>query len=400
MQLLPKMSSPKLFIIVSGEADYLPLVDELNKGDSQCRIWTADEAHTARSIKQLPNTSYVVSLLKVARSSINSQTEEIRRRLLRDANDQLSAAFRTREFSAYKDSDHQIQAELDKRIDGSLDEFRRDLSSILRSEGAQTEAAHRLALQRRYFRLAVSGAIAIALYCAVAVPLRYYDVSAPMFHLRTGLSVFWVVVAAVAFALIVSVSHDALYRFLLRGLPARDVFDSAFDEIIQIALLDAAESVEVLKKRAVGFPTSWALTCYMLSGGLPRDLLRYGRRCVEIYLEKNQGVAAVMPHLIGEVAAERVGAELDAQGIVSRLTPHGRSELRSVLEASRGGSVGMLVRLVDSLNDDSLSKINDWLQWLTDVMDVVSLNSVCEKDGEVGSLARRGVLAYSGKLRW
>ena len=168
---------------------------------------------------------------------------------------------------------------------------------------------------------------------------------------------------------IVSVSRDALHRFLLRGLPSRDVFDSAFDEIIEVPMLDASESVEVLQKRAVGFPASWGFACYILSGGLPRDLLRYGRRCVEIYRLTDDRIANVPTRLLGELAAEKVLAELQARGTVSRLTRRGWDELESALNAAKQGSISAIVQLENEIYKEPFSPIREWLEWLTEVMD-------------------------------
>jgi Cdc6-like AAA superfamily ATPase len=80
---------------------------------------------------------------------------------------------------------------------------------------------------------------------------------------------------------VVSVSEDALNSFALRGVPVRDVFDSSFDTVIHLRPLSAQESITLLKGRVVGFPESAALLCHVLSGGLPRDLIRAARRCID-----------------------------------------------------------------------------------------------------------------------
>ncbi len=65
MQLYFDSPPTEFFIIVSGDSDYLPLVQELNKGRSQCHIWGADEAHTPSSIRHHPLVSYVAERLKL-----------------------------------------------------------------------------------------------------------------------------------------------------------------------------------------------------------------------------------------------------------------------------------------------------------------------------------------------
>jgi hypothetical protein len=66
MQLYFDSPPAEFFIIVSGDSDYLPLVEELNKGRSQCHIWGADQAHTPASIRQHSLVSYVAERLKLS----------------------------------------------------------------------------------------------------------------------------------------------------------------------------------------------------------------------------------------------------------------------------------------------------------------------------------------------
>jgi len=92
---------------------------------------------------------------------------------------------------------------------------------------------------------------------------------------------------------VVSVSTDALANFEQRGVPTRDAFDSAFDTIIRFERLSLQESVEVISSRAAGFPRVLSFFCHAWSGGLPRDLLRAARRCVEFQRRNPQAVPVV-----------------------------------------------------------------------------------------------------------
>lgn len=80
---------------------------------------------------------------------------------------------------------------------------------------------------------------------------------------------------------IVSVSDDALARFALRGLPLRDAFDSTFDKIIHLSRFTLPESFELLNERVLGMPEVLVYFCHALSGGVPRDLVRAARQCLE-----------------------------------------------------------------------------------------------------------------------
>ena len=74
---------------------------------------------------------------------------------------------------------------------------------------------------------------------------------------------------------LVSMSEDAIASFERRGLPFRDVFDSAFDEIVRVSYFTYPESEKLIKRRAGqdAAPPFVALA-HCLSGGLARDLIR------------------------------------------------------------------------------------------------------------------------------
>ncbi|WP_406375853.1 ATP-binding protein [Streptomyces sp. NBC_00647] len=81
---------------------------------------------------------------------------------------------------------------------------------------------------------------------------------------------------------IVSVSEDALHSFSLRGVPVRDAFDSSFDAIVPVKRLDTAESQRLVNRRVLDFPDPLILFCHALSGGVPRDLIRSARQCIDV----------------------------------------------------------------------------------------------------------------------
>ena len=76
---------------------------------------------------------------------------------------------------------------------------------------------------------------------------------------------------------LVSVSEEALSNFELRGLPFRDAFDSAFDEVAHFRYLVYPESRLLLERRVIGLPATYLGLCHCMAGGLPRDLIRVAR---------------------------------------------------------------------------------------------------------------------------
>jgi hypothetical protein len=99
---------------------------------------------------------------------------------------------------------------------------------------------------------------------------------------------------------VVSVSIDALRAFERRGLPHRDAFDSAFDTVIDVDRLTLAESTDIIASRATEFPSELARYCHAWSGGLPRDLLRAARKCIELQRasESSLGVSELVQELV------------------------------------------------------------------------------------------------------
>ena len=79
---------------------------------------------------------------------------------------------------------------------------------------------------------------------------------------------------------LVSMSEDAIASFERRGLPFRDVFDSAFDEVIPVPYLSPREATLMLDRRVTDVPAPFVALAYCQAGGLPRDLLRAMSRMI------------------------------------------------------------------------------------------------------------------------
>jgi hypothetical protein len=75
----------------------------------------------------------------------------------------------------------------------------------------------------------------------------------------------------------ISVSEDALANFERRGLPLRDAFDSALDDVVRVSPLNYRTSREFIRGRVVGLGEPYVALAYCLGGGLPRDMIRWTR---------------------------------------------------------------------------------------------------------------------------
>jgi hypothetical protein len=79
---------------------------------------------------------------------------------------------------------------------------------------------------------------------------------------------------------LIAVSENALAAYDLRGLPIRDAFDSAFDEVIPLGYQSLDGSRDLLAKRVIGMSEPFACLCHCLAAGLPHDLIRTARHAV------------------------------------------------------------------------------------------------------------------------
>ncbi|MGC5365730.1 P-loop NTPase fold protein [Streptomyces sp. DT24] len=80
---------------------------------------------------------------------------------------------------------------------------------------------------------------------------------------------------------LISVAEDVGAAFVRRGLPHRDVTDSSLDDVVYVQPTTLEESRAMLARRAPGLSDPYVMLAHILSGGIPRDLLRYGRHIME-----------------------------------------------------------------------------------------------------------------------
>ncbi|WP_330279325.1 ATP-binding protein [Streptomyces sp. NBC_00569] len=91
---------------------------------------------------------------------------------------------------------------------------------------------------------------------------------------------------------LISVAEDVGAAFIRRGLPHRDATDSSLDDILHVQPGDLTQSLNIMDERARDFPKPYVFLAHALSGGLPRDLIRYGRRMLEMHSEIASGQQA------------------------------------------------------------------------------------------------------------
>ena len=119
---------------------------------------------------------------------------------------------------------------------------------------------------------------------------------------------------------LIAVSDDALASYEMRGLPVRDAFDSAFDEIIHVGYLRLDESRRLLSERVIGMYEPFICLCHCISGGLPRDLIRVARHAVasaRLSAQTSDDVARTdsINFIAHTLVLEELAAKLHAAGV-------------------------------------------------------------------------------------
>ncbi|MEU7011402.1 hypothetical protein [Streptomyces sp. NPDC046332] len=108
---------------------------------------------------------------------------------------------------------------------------------------------------------------------------------------------------------LVSVSEEAAASFERRGIPFRDVFDSCFDDVLTLQRLGLDTGRKILYGLLLGWSEPFVALCYVLSGGLPRELQRSARQLVGKHDEKSTiDLLQAVPELMRHEAAARLGA--------------------------------------------------------------------------------------------
>jgi hypothetical protein len=114
---------------------------------------------------------------------------------------------------------------------------------------------------------------------------------------------------------LISISNDALAAYERRGLPLRDAFDSSLSTVITLAPLSRPQARTLTGSRLVRITEPAADLLYVLSGGLPRELVRLIRRAVDFQRAYSAGGAvAARPDAATLGGAQAVPAFLAQAG--------------------------------------------------------------------------------------
>jgi hypothetical protein len=84
---------------------------------------------------------------------------------------------------------------------------------------------------------------------------------------------------------VVAIADELGIEFSRRAITSRSLTDNIFDEIISIEPMSFDMCRDLLTRRVLGFTESFVWLSLVLSGGVPRDLIRVARRLVEMTIE-------------------------------------------------------------------------------------------------------------------
>lgn len=92
---------------------------------------------------------------------------------------------------------------------------------------------------------------------------------------------------------LISVSPGALATSDQRLVSPKTASNGIFDEMVWVDPLDLPTAGRLLDRRVIGMPFAFVALCYVLSGGLPRDLLRIARGISQSDGDDAQGAASL-----------------------------------------------------------------------------------------------------------
>lgn len=119
---------------------------------------------------------------------------------------------------------------------------------------------------------------------------------------------------------VVTVAEELGVSFSSRGIAARSVADNAFDEVISLEPMSLDLCREILTRRVPGFTDSFVRLSLVLSGGLPRDLIRAARRLVEIAIESDYELR--LPEFAQRIVREEIHeAAIATRSQIAQISP-------------------------------------------------------------------------------
>lgn len=152
---------------------------------------------------------------------------------------------------------------------------------------------------------------------------------------------------------LVSVSEDAMSSFERRGLALRDAFDSAFDEIKYMDYVNLDGARRILQRRISNLPDPFLCLCFLLSGGLPRDLIRVARAMFQL-IEADNPLPADLRTIAAALIRQEALAKVRASNTAARVL---------AVEPETSALLTTLAGLAEPLDATALEGLAGKLAW-------------------------------------
>jgi hypothetical protein len=140
---------------------------------------------------------------------------------------------------------------------------------------------------------------------------------------------------------VVAIADELGVQLGRRAITGRPLSDNAFDEIISVEPMTFDMCRDLLSRRVLGFTESFVWLSLVLSGGLPRDVIRVARRLAEMAIESGYRLrlSGCAQQLVREEVYE---ATVASRSRLTELLPDGAwgsalDELRSQIRAFASG---------------------------------------------------------------
>lgn len=148
---------------------------------------------------------------------------------------------------------------------------------------------------------------------------------------------------------LVSVSENAMSQFERRGLPFRDAFDTAFDDVIIVDHLRFAQSRRLLDERILALPVQFQALCHVMSAGLARELVRTLRDLVRASKYASDNGPRPLEGLVKHLVEAEVSAKLAAFRTLAERLPASTHREALLLQTHRIAGIPVTARaLYDS----------------------------------------------------
>jgi hypothetical protein len=97
---------------------------------------------------------------------------------------------------------------------------------------------------------------------------------------------------------LVSVSDEALRIYEQRMIFGRTAFDSAFDEVVRVEPLNFDSCRDLMRRRIAGLPDSLIAFCHVMSGGVPRDMIRVTRSVLNSRARGHEEIPRIVEDIV------------------------------------------------------------------------------------------------------